>query len=61
VKPKQRHRDYIKAKRRVAIIDLFGKVDYDPAADYKSARRANAAHKKWRPGTTPGTPNLVRT
>jgi Arc/MetJ family transcription regulator len=30
---------YIKAKRRVGILEMFGKVDFDPAWDYKAARR----------------------
>lgn len=31
--------EYIKAKKRVGILDLFGKVDFDPAWDHKTARR----------------------
>ena len=31
--------DYIKAKRRIGIVEMFGKVDFDPAYDYKAARR----------------------
>jgi len=30
---------YVKSKRRIGILDMFGKVDYDPAYDYKAARR----------------------
>jgi hypothetical protein len=31
--------EYVKSKRRLGILDLFGKVDFDPAWDYKAARR----------------------
>lgn len=31
--------EYIKAKRRLGILDLFGKVDFDPAWDYKATRK----------------------
>jgi Arc/MetJ family transcription regulator len=30
---------YVKAKRRLGILDMFGKVKFDPAWDYKAARR----------------------
>jgi len=30
---------YVKAKRRVGILELFGKVDFDPTYDYKAARQ----------------------
>jgi Arc/MetJ family transcription regulator len=30
---------YVKAKRRLGILDYFGKVDFDPRWDYKAARR----------------------
>ena len=32
-------REYVKSKRRLGILDMFGKVDFDPAWDYKAARR----------------------
>jgi Arc/MetJ family transcription regulator len=32
--------EYIKSKRRLGILDLFGKVEFDPAWDYKAARRS---------------------
>ena len=31
--------EYIRMKKRMRILDLFGKVDFDPAWDYKAARR----------------------
>jgi Arc/MetJ family transcription regulator len=31
--------EYIKSKRRRGILDLFGKIKFDPAWDYKAARR----------------------
>lgn len=30
---------YVKSKRRLGILELFGKVDFDPAYDYKAERR----------------------
>ena len=30
---------YVKSKRRLGILELFGKVDFDPAWNYKAARR----------------------
>ena len=30
---------YVKAKRRLGILELFGNVEYDPAYNYKAARR----------------------
>jgi Arc/MetJ family transcription regulator len=30
---------YVKSKRRLGILELFGKVDFDPRYDYKAARR----------------------
>ena len=31
--------EYIKRRRQLKIIDLFGTVDFDPAYDYKAERR----------------------
>lgn len=31
--------EYVKAKRRLGILDMFGKVDFDPAWDYKAGRK----------------------
>jgi Arc/MetJ family transcription regulator len=31
--------EYIKLKRRLGLLDLVGQIDYDPAYDYKAARR----------------------
>jgi len=28
--------EYVSRKRRLSIIDLFGKIDYDPDYDYKA-------------------------
>jgi Arc/MetJ family transcription regulator len=30
---------YVKSIKRLGILDMFGKVDFDPAWDYKTARR----------------------
>ena len=32
-------REYIKSKKRLRILDMFGKVDFWPGYDYKAARR----------------------
>ncbi len=38
-------REYIKSKKRLRILDMFGKVDFWPDYDYKAARRRdNKAH-----------------
>jgi hypothetical protein len=31
--------EYIRAKKRLGILDMFGKVDFDPSWDYKAERR----------------------
>ena len=31
--------EYVKMKRRLGLLDLVGRIDYDPAYDYKDARR----------------------
>jgi hypothetical protein len=31
--------EYIKSKQRLGILDLFGKIEFDPAWDHKAARR----------------------
>jgi Arc/MetJ family transcription regulator len=31
--------EYVKSKKRLGILDMFGKVDFDPRWDYKAARR----------------------
>ena len=31
--------EYVKRRKRLRILDLFGQVDYDPKYDYKAARR----------------------
>jgi hypothetical protein len=31
--------EYIRYKRRIGIVDMFGKVDFRPEWDYKAARR----------------------
>jgi len=31
--------EYVKMKRRLALLDLMGRIDYDPTYDYKDARR----------------------
>jgi Arc/MetJ family transcription regulator len=32
--------EYIQRRRRGDLVKLFGKIDFDPAWDYKRARRA---------------------
>ena len=32
-------KEYIKMKRRLALLELEGKVDFDPTWDYKADRR----------------------
>jgi Arc/MetJ family transcription regulator len=34
--------EYINRRRQLEILDLAGKLDYDPAYDYKAARRGKA-------------------
>lgn len=34
--------EYIKRRRQLEILDLAGKLEYDPAYDYKAARRGKA-------------------
>jgi hypothetical protein len=31
--------EYVKRRKQVRILDLFGKVDLDPKYDYKQQRR----------------------
>ena len=31
--------EYVRRRKQLKIIDLFGTIDYDPAYDYKRARR----------------------
>jgi hypothetical protein len=31
--------EYIKSKKRLGILEMFGQVDFDPFWDYKAARR----------------------
>jgi Bacterial antitoxin of type II TA system, VapB len=31
--------EYVARRKQVRIVKLFGKIDYDPAYDYKQARR----------------------
>jgi len=31
--------EYIQRRKRLRILDLFGKIDYDPRYDYKAERR----------------------
>ena len=32
-------RDYVQRSKQRKIVELFGKIDYDPGYDYKAARR----------------------
>lgn len=32
-------KEYIQRRKQVKVIDLFGKVDFDPEYDYKKQRR----------------------
>ncbi len=32
-------KEYIERRKQLQILDLFGKIDYDPAYDYKEQRR----------------------
>jgi Arc/MetJ family transcription regulator len=33
--------EYVKSKKRIGILDMFGKVDFRPDWDHKTARRRN--------------------
>ena len=39
-------REYVKARRRLGLLELVGRVDYDPAYDYKAARRSRAGRAR---------------
>lgn len=32
-------KEYVRRRKQLRILDLFGKVDYDPSYDYKAERR----------------------
>ncbi|MGH9418319.1 MAG: type II toxin-antitoxin system VapB family antitoxin [Terriglobales bacterium] len=32
-------REYVEHRRRLRLVEMFGSVDFDPAYDYKAARR----------------------
>jgi len=32
-------REYVRRRRQLEVVDLFGTVDYDPKFDYKKQRR----------------------
>jgi Arc/MetJ family transcription regulator len=32
-------KEYVRRNKQLKLIELFGKIDYDPAYDYKAARR----------------------
>lgn len=32
-------REYIDHRKQLRVLELFGKIDYDPAYDYKKQRR----------------------
>jgi len=32
-------KEYIQRRKQLKILDLFGKIDFDPKYDYKKARR----------------------
>jgi hypothetical protein len=32
-------REYIQRRRQVKVVDLFGKIDFDPSYDHKKQRR----------------------
>ena len=35
--------EYIQRRKQLQILDLFGKIDYDPDYDYKAERRRKRA------------------
>jgi Arc/MetJ family transcription regulator len=32
-------REYIQRRRQIKLVDLFGKIEFDPSYDYKKQRR----------------------
>ncbi len=30
--------EYVRRRKQMKVVELFGKIDYDPAYDYKAAR-----------------------
>jgi Arc/MetJ family transcription regulator len=35
--------EYVRRRRQIDVIRLFGTIDYDPAYDYKAERKARRA------------------
>lgn len=35
--------EYVRRRKQLRVLELFGTVDYDPAYDYKSERRRKRA------------------
>ena len=42
--------EYIRSRKRLRILDLFGTVDFDPAYDHKAERRRDAQKRNGRGG-----------
>ena len=38
--------EYVQRRKQLAILDLFGTVDYDPSYDYKAERKRKQKHKR---------------
>lgn len=32
-------REYVQRRKQIKVLELFGQIDFDPAYDYKKARR----------------------
>lgn len=32
-------REYVQRRRQIQVLELFGRIDFDPAYDYKKQRR----------------------
>lgn len=41
-------KEYVQRRKRLGILDLFGKIDYDPSYDYKAERiRDTERRMRW--------------
>lgn len=41
---------YVQSQKREGLIELFGKIDFDPAYDHKAQRRRDSGPKRDRSG-----------
>ena len=39
-------REYVERRRQLQVVELFGTIEFDPAYDYKQARKRDARSTK---------------